>query len=115
GSSSINRRDEPVTAPGHCLDIQRAFGRVAHRVPNLLDREIDGLIEVDKRAFGPELGANVVARNQVTGPANQQYQKLERLWLQLHAPSVPATLLRIQVELELSEAIESSRNRRHER
>src|SRR5437588_11386131 len=60
-------------------------------------------------AFGPELFAQLLARDNFTGMLEQRRQYLKRLFLELDLDAVPAELARTEIALEFSEAKSGNR------
>jgi hypothetical protein len=100
--------DEPISAPRHRLDERRLVRIVTKRRAQTFDRRVETVFEIDERAFRPQTLTQLVARDHVAGPLQQETQNLERLLLQPHAyraAGLDATqLARAHVELEGSEA-----------
>ncbi len=82
-----HRRDEPVTPPVDGLDVARAPGVVAQRVPDLLDA--GGERRVAHRHAGPDGREEVVLAHERPGPADQGGQHRRRLRRQPDLPRAP--------------------------
>ena len=91
------------------LDEARILGRVPEREPQTLDRGIEGVLEVDEGAFGPQAHAELVARNHIARTFQEQGQDLKRLILQVDTkPGLPE-LACPEIDFEIRKA---HRNRR---
>ena len=100
----LDRRDEPVAAALQRLDIARALGKVAERVPDLGNGLVEAVVEIDEDGVGPDRPAQRVARYQFARLHDQHGQHPERLFLQRGLYAFPVQLACLQVELENAEA-----------
>src|SRR6185369_8293026 len=91
--------DESIPTPGNRLDELRLLGRVVECRPQLPDRGVQAVVEVDE-LVGPELLPDFVARNDVAGAPNEQQKQLKGLILKPDPLAVPAQLAQARVELK---------------
>src|SRR6185503_2264111 len=80
----LDRSHEAISDTRPRLDEVRATGRVAQRDAYLADTEVDPTLEVDVGAVGPQLPAQLRARDHFTRARREQRQRAERLSLQRH-------------------------------
>ena len=99
----IDCRDEPVAAPGECLDEAGRRRRIAEGLPQPLDRGIQAPFEIDEGAFRPQLVTQIFPCDQRPTLTKEDRQKPERLIGQQQPVSVVAQFSRLQVQLEVVE------------
>jgi len=58
---------------------------------------------VDEEIGMPELGHNILARNQLPAPANEENQELHRFFLELYPAPPKAKLVAAEVELDIAQ------------
>src|SRR5215472_10539202 len=90
GRHLTQRRDEPVAAARHGLYVTRVFRGVAQGLPQLVDRDIEPVVEIDKRIGGPEPLAQLAEGHECTGALQQLKQDLKWLFLQGNPARSPA-------------------------
>src|SRR5262249_51095843 len=95
-----DRRDESIAAPRHRLNEARVLGWIAQRVAQFLDGAVQTSVEVDERVRGPEALPQLVARDEVAGPFEQQQQDLNGLLGEPDLQPLLAQLTRSEVQLE---------------
>src|SRR5262245_1826326 len=102
GSSvlALDLPDEAVAAPAQGLDPARPRGRVAERVPELLDGVVDALLEVDVDPVLPESRRKLLARHHLARALDEQCQGAEGLLLEPHLRAPQAELPGAEVGLE---------------
>ena len=96
-------RDEAIPAFGNGFDIKRLAGGVAQGFAQFHDRCIQAVVEIDKRAGGPERPLQVFAGNQFPGMFQQEDQDAEGLITNLGGRAVPAQFVVAHVYLEDAE------------
>jgi hypothetical protein len=77
----LDRSDEPVTLTRHGLEVLRRLRVVAERRPQLPHRRVEAGVEVD-HGVRPQPRRELVACDQLAGPAHQGLQDLQRLFLE---------------------------------
>ena len=97
-----DRRDEAIAPAGQCLDKARIIGRVAERLPNLIDSRSEGVLEVDNRVFAPEMKLKIFSRDNLARVLQQDGEYLERLALDLDSLAGLPELTALQISLEES-------------
>jgi hypothetical protein len=86
------------------LHVARGGRLVAQRRADLADAEVQGLLEVDERAFGPHLALDLFTRDELAGPAHEEREDARGLRLETCAhPGLPQ-LATPRVQLEDAEA-----------
>jgi len=78
-----DRGDEPISASRQRLDKSRVIGGISERLPQLVDRRIQTIVEVNERVGRPVLGAKLFASDHFTGPLQQDGEDMKGLFLQL--------------------------------
>jgi len=91
-----------MPATRHRLYIKRTVGFIAKRVADLLDRKVHRLIEIDKRAVGPQLVPNLFAGHERALLPNKEKKQLERLRLEFQPPVFPPKFAGVDVEFEFT-------------
>ena len=81
---------------------------ILQRLPQLLDRRVDALLEVDKGIGGPQFLPEFFPRYKFPRPVEQDGKDLERLFLELDLATVLAQLTGGQVDFEGTETGTSS-------
>jgi hypothetical protein len=81
----------------------RGLRRVAQRFPKPLDRIVDTAIEINEGARRPDLGAQLLSRDDLAMTAYENLQYVQRLVLKLD-PSSLRTQLSRWIQFELAEA-----------
>ena len=92
GGHGPDRRDEAIASARQRLDEARVVGRVAERLAQLLDRRVEGVVEVDEGVGRPEPFAHRLAGDDLARAFQEHRQQLKRLVLQLQSDAVPAKL-----------------------
>jgi hypothetical protein len=98
------RHQEPIPAPRQRLDELRGVGRVAERLPDLSNAEIEALLEIHERVAAPHVLMDGGARHDLSGMPGQQFQDFERLRRQLDELALVPELAGRGIELEGPEA-----------
>jgi hypothetical protein len=80
---AFHRSDEAVPLPRQSLDIARAVGRVAERLPDLLHRGIQASVKLHKGIGGPKLVPELVACYNLAWTLDEKAQELRRLCSEL--------------------------------
>ena len=99
-----NRGDEPISASRQCLNKSRVIGRISQRLPQLVDRRVQTVVEINEGIGRPVLGAKVFAIHHFTGPLQQDREDMKGLFLQLDPHALLAQLSLAHVHLKHSEA-----------
>jgi hypothetical protein len=97
---TLPRRDSRA---GNGLYKMRGLRRVAQRFPKPLDRIVDTAIEINEGARRPDLGAQLLSRDDLAMTAYENLQYVQRLVLKLD-PSSLRTQLSRWIQFELAEA-----------
>ena len=100
----INRSDKAVSTAGQRFDKTRARCGIAQRLPNLVDRRIQAVVEIDKGVGRPDLLPQIVAGDHPSGIFKQRGQDLERLFLQPDSGAILAQFAGRQVDFEDAES-----------
>ncbi len=90
-------RKKSVAVARNGLEIQRIVCVVAKRSPDLLDALVYALFKVDESIASPKLLLNLIAGNDLAGPARQHHQQLERLRREFEYRAIFAQLLQVEV------------------
>ena len=69
---ALDRRDEPIAAPGHRFDEPRRRRVLAERLAQAFDRGVEAVIELDERVVGPQLLPQLLTRDHLTGAIEQR-------------------------------------------
>ena len=101
---SLYRRDEPVADLRHGLQKPRSRRRIPKRLPDLLNRRIQALVELDELVLGPEAVLELLSGDDLAGLLEQSLEDAERLVLQPHLHAALAQLAGGEVDLEDAEA-----------
>jgi len=72
----LDGRDESIAASRDRLDEARRCRRIAERLAKMFHARIQAVLEVDVGVFGPELAAEVVARDEDAARFDQGHQPL---------------------------------------
>src|SRR5262249_2223045 len=96
-------RDELITALRVRPDIGRVFRGVAQSRPDLADREVQPLVEVDERVVAPDGLTQVLARHDLAAVLDQDGEDLGGLRLEPDDVAVLTQLARRRVEREGTE------------
>ena len=99
GRHPADRHQKAVTPPGDGLNKTRVLRAVSQCVPKPADGGIEAVIEIDKSVGGPQTGPQLVPRDHLAGPFQQQGQNLERLFLQFDSGAVAPKFSRPQDRL----------------
>src|ERR1700677_129316 len=75
----LYRRNKPVSDPWNCLNESRRLSGISQRIPQLLHRLIQPMIEVDKSIRRPKPLTQFVSRYHLARPLKQQGGHLNRL------------------------------------
>ena len=78
--------------------------RVAEGLANLADAEVEALLEIHEGVAGPDVLANLIARDHFARPAHEEREHLRRLRREFDQIAVLAKLAAGDVQLERSEA-----------
>ena len=77
-----------MATPRDRLDEPRRRRRVAERVAELVDDDVEARVDVDERIARPEDRTEILARNQLAGTAHEKAQDLPGLLLQSDSASL---------------------------
>src|SRR6202007_2784559 len=88
GGRLFNRSDKTIPAPGQSFYETWRFGSVPKRFPQPLNGIINSVIEINEGIGGPNILAQVFARNDPARLFQQNPKNLERLLLQADPGSV---------------------------
>ncbi len=99
-----DRGQKAVAVFGQRLDEARTLGRVAQRLSQPGDDDVEVVIEIHEHFVAPEALAQFLARNHATGMLKQRDQHLKRLVTQLEFHPMLTELTRVQVNFEAVEA-----------
>ena len=80
---SLHRRNEAIALARNRLDKPRIVCRIPQGQPDLLDGRVETLIKFDESIRRPKRFLQILAAHQLTRAADQQYENLKRLVLQL--------------------------------
>src|SRR6266849_5317805 len=105
-----DRCDEPISASRQRLDKSRVIGRISQRLPQLVDRRVQTVIEINEGIGGPVLGAKLFASHHFVRPLQQNGEDMKGLFLQLDPHALLAQLPRAHVHLKHSEAQNGARS-----
>jgi hypothetical protein len=94
--------DEPIPPPRQRLDKARTFGRIPQHFPNLVNRSIQVVIDVDK-SVGPEPLLQLLPRHYLAGLLQQNTENLKRLPPEPLLQSSLAQFAGTKVNFEISE------------
>ena len=108
----VEAPDEAVAAPRHRLDEARLERVVAERHAQPPDGGVDAVLEVDRRAVGPQPALDVLARDHAAGVLHEQGQDLERLLLQADRLAAATDLVPAHVDLDAADANDRRGQRR---
>ena len=75
GGIRADRHQKAVTPPGNGLDKSRILGAVAQGVAEPADGGVETVIEIDKGVGGPQTAPQLVPRNHLSRPFQQQGQE----------------------------------------
>jgi hypothetical protein len=100
----LDVRKETVATFRDGLDEAGSGRGIPERAANLGDRGVQARVEFDERVVGPQELPQLLARDQLTRPGYQEAEYAGRLLLQGHATAVAVQNPRIEIELERSEA-----------
>ena len=84
-------------------------GVVAERSAQPLDRRIQTVLEIDKRAGRPQTLAQLLARDDFTGALEHERENFERLILKPDPDAAFAKLARAKIDFERSESLDGRR------
>jgi hypothetical protein len=101
----LDWRQEPIALADDSLHKSRRVGIVIERPPDLADDGVDRCVLVDEHVAGPELGAQILARDQCAASLDELDERIHRQPLELHEPGAGAQFVRCDIELEPAEAI----------
>src|SRR6185436_7239692 len=99
-----HRHHEPVAAARQRLDEPRRVSRIAQRLTNLADAEVQPLLEVHERIAAPDVIADFPARDDLAAAAREELEHLERLRRQLDQVAALAKLASRRMQLERGKA-----------
>ena len=99
-SDRPDRRDEAIAPARQRLDEPRVLGRVAEHLAQLLDRRVEGVIEIDEGVGGPEPLAHRLAGDHLARALEEHHQQLKRLLLQLQPDALAPKLPRLEIDFE---------------
>ena len=74
-------------------------------MPNLADRGVDAVFDVDEHVLAPQMIGDVGARDELLPTLHQQDEEVHRLPFQLHGQPSATQLAGGDVELEVEKAI----------
>jgi len=100
----LNRREESVATAREGLDIAGLLRVVRERRANLVDREIDAVFEIDEGGIGPQMEANLFARDHPAGALGEKLEQAEGLRLQPDEGAIFAQLAGRRIELKRTKA-----------
>lgn len=75
----LDGSNEAVSSAGQCLDVAGIARGFAERFPQLLNRRVDAVIELDHGIVRPQLQPDFLAQDHLTGMVEQHHQDLEGL------------------------------------
>lgn len=91
---------ESVPEARQGLYIARLIGRIAERLPDLIDGRIEAMLEVTSSYSGPEAVAKIFTGYHVAGPIEKPAQNLARLWGEFDSVPVLAQFSGHRVEFK---------------
>jgi hypothetical protein len=94
--------DEAVADAREGFDEARPHGVVAQDRAQPLDGGVDAVLEVDRRAVGPQALPDVVTGHHVARAIEHQRQELEALFLQPHGRRPAPHFAEPQVDLDIA-------------
>jgi hypothetical protein len=95
-----DRGEETVTRTRNRLDIPGAFGRITQLQSQPVRSGVQAALEITKVRPIPEAFAQLLPRDDLAGPLQQDGEQQQWLGLQLELDALFAQLTRIHVELE---------------
>ena len=75
----MHRGHEAVSEARQGFYVARLIGRIAERLPELIDGRVEAMFEVTSSRSGPKAVAKIFTGHQVAGPLHQRVQNLARL------------------------------------
>ena len=101
---AVHRPDKTVTAARNGFNVARLIRRVIERAPELVNRRVERMLELDEGAVGPELLLQLFASDQFTRPLEQDSEDAERPVLDFNAAIAIPQLSRHQVSFKRAKA-----------
>jgi hypothetical protein len=102
--SAANRRQKPVSPPGHRLYKSWILCRIAERIPESPDCGVDAVLEIHKGVIGPQPRAQLFACHNLTGALQQCQKNLQGLILQPDLDAIAAKFAGLAVDREYPKA-----------
>ena len=96
----FQRSNETIPSTRNSLDKTRFLGGVVQSLPQLIDRVIQIVVEIDKRIVKPQALVEFVARDQSPGALQQGHENLKGFFLQLDSEPQPSYLASFKINLE---------------
>ena len=96
--------DESIPLARNGLHERGSIRRIAKSLPDFADRGVDAGLDVNEDVFAPQPLDDVAAGDELTSTLDQQDQEVHRLPFEFHRASLPAQLVRRDIELEVAEA-----------
>ncbi|HEX3951428.1 MAG TPA: hypothetical protein VHW95_16345 [Steroidobacteraceae bacterium] len=94
---------EAISLSRHGLDDSRARPLVAQSLPHFSDSRVQRRIDLDDDSLSPNGVNRFLMRDELPGPARQEYQQFQRLAIELYATAILAQLKIWRVEFKLTE------------
>jgi hypothetical protein len=100
----LNRGDKPVATLSQCFNKAGVLGGVSQRLADLIDRDAETMVEIDRGVGPPKLQLQGFTRDDLTRMLEKGGQQLERLALQSHPDAGTAEFPAGQIGLKESKA-----------
>jgi hypothetical protein len=95
---------EAISPPVERFHEPRTLSGVAKRRTQTLNRSVHAVLEIHKRAVGPQPIANLLTRDHIACALEQHAENVKRLVLQPHTDATLAQFTRTKIHLELVES-----------
>ena len=100
----VERSNPSIAAFRNGFDVTRRKGVIAQGNADFLYRGIERVVELDKGVFGPNLFAQLLARDEFSGALEKSREHLKGLFLQTNACPTLTQFSCVKVGLEKTEA-----------
>jgi len=99
----MHRGDKAIATARQRLDKARLISMIRQRGSNLVNREIDAVLEINKRGFSPQSTLDFFASDDGSGTLRQEQEQAEGLWLKFYGDAGFAEFTRGRIQLEQAE------------
>jgi hypothetical protein len=96
-------RDEAVAPSDYGLQVVRFVGVVRQSAADFTNGGIDSLFDVDEYIFAPQLGRDLLTRDQLPPLFDQEHEQLQRQALEANRASIAAELKTAVIKLKIVE------------